>query len=414
MYHHPHVHGDKEMHLGVDRLSTTSRSSSSAMDPEEEENSFSKSSGMTGAMFGKMLLLPSNENTQSQHTDDASSSLGSEQLLGLKGSSGHIDKFVWFRKLLLLCLIFTISFSFVFFLFMSLPKLHGLTSKRSNFGEDEIQSLHTSQEAHGDNGGGGGEVDHSQHQLELAFKLPKNITELQAVRETLLIYQQEHQIQVQISIICVYIFLQAFIIPGSIFLNILAGSLYGFYKALILVLVRSSSLLITIPCFLGCFVKPPIFLPFARPFNSQNQTTKLLISPSIISQCMRQCFLPIYCTLQNQLADCQRDPEYLWNNVSLNWIEVAPVLMEICFALWCFQGMQVLATIGSAVCYMLSYLILKEIIYYYFPERCVWLAQEVHHHRHNLLNYILFLRITPIFPNWFINVSAPIVSVPLQ
>jgi hypothetical protein len=76
---------------------------------------------------------------------------------------------------------------------MSLPKLHGLTSKRSNFGEDEIQSLHTSQEAHGDNGGGG--VDRSQHQLELAFKLPKNITELQAVRETLLIYQKEHQIQ---------------------------------------------------------------------------------------------------------------------------------------------------------------------------------------------------------------------------
>lgn len=309
MYHHPHVHGDKEMPLGVDRLSTTSRSSSSAMDPEEKENSFSKDSGMTGAMFGKTLLLPSNENTQSQHADNASSSLGSELLLGLKASSGHIDKFVWFRKLLLLCLIFTISFSFVFFLFMSLPKLHGLTSKRSNFGEDEIQSLHTSQEAHEDNGSGGG-VDHSQHQLQLAFKLPKNITELQAVRETLLIYQKEHQIQVQISIICVYVFLQAFIIPGSIFLNILAGSLYGFYKALILVLV--------------------------------------------------------------------------------------------------------LATIGSAVCYMLSYLILKEIVYYYFPERCGWLAQEVHHHRHNLLNYILFLRITPIFPNWFINVSAPIVSVPLQ
>jgi len=205
------------------------------MDAEEEENSFSKNSGMTGAMFGKTLLLPSNEITQSQHADDASSSLGSELLLGLKASSGHIDKFVWFRKLLLLCLIFTISFSFVFFLFMSLPKLHGLTSKRSNFGEDKIQSLHTSQEAHGDNGGGGG-VDHSQHQLELAFKLPKNITELRAVRETLLIYQKEHPIQVQISIICVYVFLQAFIIPGSIFLNILAGSLYGFYRALILVL----------------------------------------------------------------------------------------------------------------------------------------------------------------------------------
>jgi hypothetical protein len=84
-------------------------------------------------------------------------------------------------------------------------------------------------------------VDSSQ-QLELVLKLPKNITELRAVRETLLIYQKEHQQQVQINIIFLYIFLQAFMIPGSIFLNILAGSLYGFYEALILVLVRPLSL----------------------------------------------------------------------------------------------------------------------------------------------------------------------------
>jgi uncharacterized membrane protein YdjX (TVP38/TMEM64 family) len=78
------------------------------------------------------------------------------------------------------------------------------------------------------------------------------------------------------------------------------------------------------------------------------------------------------------------------------------------------KQMQVLATVGSALCYTLSYTILKEIVYHYFPERCEWFALEVHHHRHNLLSYILFLRITPILPNWFINVSAPIVSVPLR
>ncbi|CAK9236758.1 unnamed protein product [Sphagnum troendelagicum] len=188
--------------------------------------------------------------------------------------SGHVNNFLWLRKSLLLTLIFTMSVSFMFLLFMSLPKLH-----------------------------------HGRLEL-LVLKLPKNITELQAVRETLLIYQKEHQQQVHINVFFLYIFLQAFMIPGSIFLNILAGSLYGFYEALILVLV--------------------------------------------------------------------------------------------------------LATVGSALCYTLSYTILEEIVYHYFQERCEWFAHEVHHHCHNLLSYILFLRITPILPNWFINVSAPIISVPLQ
>ncbi|CAM6060733.1 unnamed protein product [Sphagnum tenellum] len=184
--------------------------------------------------------------------------------------SGHVNNFLWLRKSLLLTLIFTMSVSFMFLLFMSLPKLHhGVTRERWKVGKDNFQILNTGKEAGREDGGG-----------------------------------------VQINVIFLYIFLQAFMIPGSIFLNILAGSLYGFYEALILVLV--------------------------------------------------------------------------------------------------------LATVGSALCYTLSYTILEEIVYHYFQERCEWFAHEVHHHRHNLLSYILFLRITPILPNWFINVSAPIVSVPLQ
>lgn len=34
-------------------------------------------------------------------------------------------------------------------------------------------------------------------------------------------------------------------------------------------------------------------------------------------------------------------------------------------------------------------------------------------HRDHLFNYIVFLRVTPFLPNWFINLSAPVIGVPL-
>lgn len=35
-------------------------------------------------------------------------------------------------------------------------------------------------------------------------------------------------------------------------------------------------------------------------------------------------------------------------------------------------------------------------------------------HQDNLLYYMIFLRVTPLFPNWFINIAAPIVEVPFM
>ena len=32
--------------------------------------------------------------------------------------------------------------------------------------------------------------------------------------------------------------------------------------------------------------------------------------------------------------------------------------------------------------------------------------------RDNLFSYLLFLRISPLLPNWFINIASPILSVP--
>jgi len=39
---------------------------------------------------------------------------------------------------------------------------------------------------------------------------------------------------------------------------------------------------------------------------------------------------------------------------------------------------------------------------------------QVERHRDHLFNYIVFLRITPFLPNWFINMVSPVINVPLS
>jgi len=33
-------------------------------------------------------------------------------------------------------------------------------------------------------------------------------------------------------------------------------------------------------------------------------------------------------------------------------------------------------------------------------------------HRQNLFWYMLFLRLTPLIPNWFVNIASPLVNMP--
>ncbi|XP_054269044.1 transmembrane protein 41B-like isoform X1 [Macrosteles quadrilineatus] len=68
---------------------------------------------------------------------------------------------------------------------------------------------------------------------------------------------------------------------------------------------------------------------------------------------------------------------------------------------------------GASFCYLLSHLAGRRLVYKYFPDRAVQYSQTVQKHRRNIFNYILFLRITPFLPNWFINIAAPIVNVPI-
>lgn len=44
---------------------------------------------------------------------------------------------------------------------------------------------------------------------------------------------------------------------------------------------------------------------------------------------------------------------------------------------------------------------------------CGLICTQVEKHRDHLINYIIFLRITPFLPNWFINITSPVINVPL-
>ena len=55
-----------------------------------------------------------------------------------------------------------------------------------------------------------------------------------------------------------------------------------------------------------------------------------------------------------------------------------------------------------------------ELVKKYFPERLKsWKARVAHHHD-DMLWYVIFLRITPFLPNWFINLASPIIGVRLM
>ncbi|KAI7813935.1 transmembrane protein 41B [Triplophysa rosa] len=69
--------------------------------------------------------------------------------------------------------------------------------------------------------------------------------------------------------------------------------------------------------------------------------------------------------------------------------------------------------LGASFCYMLSYLVGRPMVYKYLTERAQKWSQQVDKHREHLINYIIFLRITPFLPNWFINITSPVIDVPL-
>ncbi|KEG07685.1 SNARE associated golgi family protein [Trypanosoma grayi] len=77
-----------------------------------------------------------------------------------------------------------------------------------------------------------------------------------------------------------------------------------------------------------------------------------------------------------------------------------------------------LGTVGASCCYLLSRLVGVRLV-----ERAdarlmkgkglPKIRTQVSRYRSDLLVYLLFLRLTPILPNWLVNLASPVVGVPL-
>ncbi|XP_076252812.1 transmembrane protein stas isoform X1 [Rhynchophorus ferrugineus] len=70
--------------------------------------------------------------------------------------------------------------------------------------------------------------------------------------------------------------------------------------------------------------------------------------------------------------------------------------------------------VGATLCFLLSQLLGRKLVLKYFPEKANQWKLQVDKHKDDMLNYIIFLRITPVLPNWFINLTAPVLGVPLM
>ncbi|KAK4365743.1 hypothetical protein RND71_013623 [Anisodus tanguticus] len=142
------------------------------------------------------------------------------------------------------------------------------------------------------------------------LKLPRSLSDLRMLKDNIGTYAKVYPAKFILGYCSTYIFMQTFMIPGTIFMSLLAGALFGVFKGLFLVV-----------------------------FN---------------------------------------------------------------------------ATAGASSCFFLSKLIGRPIINWLWPEKLRFFQAEIAKRRDKLLNYMLFLRITPTLPNLFINLASPIVDIPFH
>lgn len=70
-------------------------------------------------------------------------------------------------------------------------------------------------------------------------------------------------------------------------------------------------------------------------------------------------------------------------------------------------------TLGSVFMYLLSKHLGKRAVLHVFPVKLAQLRTMIDSHRDDLGLYMVFLRVFPFTPNWFINLASPHLDIPL-
>ncbi|RLN18293.1 putative membrane protein [Panicum miliaceum] len=142
------------------------------------------------------------------------------------------------------------------------------------------------------------------------LRLPRSLADVRLLKDNLAVYARDYQANFILGYCSIYIFMQTFMIPGTIFMSLLAGALFGVIKGGILVVFT--------------------------------------------------------------------------------------------------------ATAGASSCYFVSKLIGRPLVSWLWPEKLRYFQSEIAKRKEKMLNYMLFLRITPTLPNTFINMASPIVDIPFH
>jgi len=74
----------------------------------------------------------------------------------------------------------------------------------------------------------------------------------------------------------------------------------------------------------------------------------------------------------------------------------------------------VLTTFGATCCYFLSYFLFQKVVEKCCYDRLILMKEKIKENQNDLFWYIVSLRIFPMFPQWFINISSPYVVVHLK
>lgn len=72
------------------------------------------------------------------------------------------------------------------------------------------------------------------------------------------------------------------------------------------------------------------------------------------------------------------------------------------------------AVTGACGCYAITRSFGSGFVQSRMPNKLAWLQTKINENRHNLLYYFMFLRVTPLVPNWFLNASSAVVGVPFN
>ncbi|XP_053513842.1 transmembrane protein 41A isoform X1 [Artibeus jamaicensis] len=150
-----------------------------------------------------------------------------------------------------------------------------------------------------------------------------------------------------------------------------------------------------------------------RDYRKEHQAYVFLLFCS--AYLYKQCFaIPGSSFLVAPLEPSVRPELVLWPLDATRQLPLQNVLAGALFGPW--LGLLlccVLTSVGATCCYLLSSMFGKQLVVSYFPDKVAPLQRKVEENRNSLFFFLLFLRLFPMTPNWFLNLSAPILNIPI-